>query len=74
MVCRVPVAAPHGCCRGSLINHLDETVAGCTAVEDGHDCGGLELRHESGPTSSVAEHGGFITAVCLVGRVVRSAR
>jgi hypothetical protein len=36
---------------------LDGTPAGCTAVEDGDECPGLELRHESDPMTCVAEWG-----------------
>jgi hypothetical protein len=53
-----PSPPPHGSCRGSLIQHLDGTPAGCTEVEDGHDCAGIDLRHESDPTTCVVEWGG----------------
>jgi hypothetical protein len=41
-----------------LIRHLDGTPAGCTLVEDGYECAGLEMRHESDPMTCVAEWGG----------------
>jgi hypothetical protein len=44
-----PTPPPQGSCRGSLIVHLDGTPAGCTEIEDGYECSGFELRHESDP-------------------------
>ena len=52
-----PTPPPHGSCRGGLIMHLDGTAAGCTEIEDGYECAGLELRHESDPTTCIAEWG-----------------
>jgi hypothetical protein len=34
---------------GSLIFHVDQTVAGCTDDDEPDGCRGLELRHEGDP-------------------------
>jgi hypothetical protein len=52
-----PTPPPQGSCRGSLIVHLDGMPAGCTELEDGYECAGIELRHEGDPTICVAESG-----------------
>ena len=33
-------------CSGGLIQHIDQTIAGCTLDGDVDDCAGLEERHE----------------------------
>jgi hypothetical protein len=54
----IPAPPPHGLCRGSLILHrVDRLPAGCTEIEDGYECAGLELRHEGDPTDCVTEWG-----------------
>jgi hypothetical protein len=36
-------------CPGSLILHIDGTVAGCTEDEEAWGCRGRDLRHEGDP-------------------------
>ena len=40
-------------CRGSLVVHGDNTVAGCTLDEDEDGCHGRELRHEGDPVPCI---------------------
>jgi hypothetical protein len=35
-------------CTGSLIFHVDRTIAGCS-LDESEECAGLEVRHEGDP-------------------------
>jgi len=55
---RVSVAAA-----ARLLSRLTDSpsrrnAGGCALIEDDEECAGLELRHESDPTTCVAEWGG----------------